>query len=89
MVAAAKTDILLFDLESTHPGAVLRLLGTNPTLQLIGISPGYNLIKIWSIRELREVSMQDLIQVIKSEAKDITVRSGGNEVHLDRSVFNK
>ena len=80
----AKTDILLFDLETTHPEAVLSLLETNPTLQLIGISPDINLIKVWSIREMREVSMQDLLQVIKSEAKDSPVESGGNEVRPNR-----
>jgi hypothetical protein len=67
-------------LETTHPEAVLSLLETNPILQLIGISPGINLVKIWSIRELREVSMQDLLQVITSEAKDLPVESGGNGV---------
>ncbi|MFZ7113212.1 MAG: hypothetical protein ACOWYE_16130 [Desulfatiglandales bacterium] len=68
---AAKTDIILFDLETTHPEAVLSLLEINPTLHLIGISPDINLVKVWTIRELREVSMHDLLQVIKSEAKDL------------------
>lgn len=79
---AAKTDIVLFDLEATHPEAVLSLLEINPALQLIGISPDINLAKVWSIRELREVSTQDLLKVIKSEAKDSPVESDGNEGHL-------
>lgn len=86
---AAKTDVLLFDLESTRPGAMLSLLESNPALQLIGISPDVNLIKVWSAQELREVSMQDLLQVIKSEAKDSPAESGGNEVRLYQSVVNK
>jgi hypothetical protein len=86
---AAKTDVLLFDLESTRPGAVLSLLESNPALQLIGVSPDVNLIKVWSAQELREVSMQDLLQVIKSEAKDSTVESGGDEVRPYQSVVNK
>lgn len=80
MSDAAKTDILFFDLETTHPEAVLSWLETNPKLQLIGISPGINLVKVWSIRELREVSMEDLIKMITSEAKDSPVEPGGNEV---------
>jgi hypothetical protein len=79
---AVKTDILLFDLGTTRPGAVLSLLESNPALQLIGISPDVNLVKVWSIRELREVSMDDLLQVITSDAKDSPVESGGNEVRL-------
>lgn len=84
MPDAAKADIIFFDLETTHPEAVLSLLETNPTLQLIGISPGINLVKVWSIRELREVSMEDLLQVITSEAKDPPAEPGGDEARPSR-----
>jgi len=79
---ADQTDILLFDLETTRPEAVLSLLEINPALVLIGISPDINLVKVWSIRELREVSTQDLLKMIKSEAKDSPVEPDGNEVRL-------
>lgn len=72
-VDAANTDIILFDLETTHPEAVLSLLEINPTLQLIGISPDVNLVKVWSIKELREISMQDLLRVINSGAEGTPV----------------
>jgi len=88
-VDAAKTDIILFDLETTPPEAVLSLLEINPTLQLIGISPDINLIKVWSVRELRNVNIQDLLEVIKSEAEESAVESGGKEVRPDRSDANK
>ena len=88
-VDAAKTDIILFDLETTPPEAVLSLLEINPALQLIGISPDINLIKVWSVRELREASMQDLLQVIKSEAEADPAGSGGNEICSHRSVVNR
>jgi len=78
---AAKIDILL-DLETTHPDVVLSLLEINPALQLIGISPGINLVKVWSLRELRELSMQDLLKVIRSEAKDSPVESDGNKFRI-------
>lgn len=65
-VDTAKADVLLFDLETTHPETVLNLLGIIPAFQLIGISPGSNLIKIWSFRELRELSMLDLLNVINN-----------------------
>ena len=63
---ASQTDIILFDMQTTHPEALLSLLGINSTLQLIGISSDINLINVWSTREMREVSMQDLLQVITS-----------------------
>ena len=58
----AKPDILFFDLEAPHAEAVFSLLKTNPTLLLIGASPGINLVKIWSGRQLRELSMQNLLE---------------------------
>jgi hypothetical protein len=88
-IDAATTDILLYDLETIHPEAVFPLLETNPNLQLIGVSQDINLVKIWSMRELREVSMQDLLKVIRSEVKDSPIESGVNEVRLYRSVVNK
>ena len=83
-VDSLKPDILIFDLETTRPEAVFSLLESDQNLQLIGISPDINLVKIWSIRELREVSMQDLFQVINSEAKVSPVEPGGGRF---RSVF--
>ena len=81
-LAAAKIDIIVFDMQTTNPEAVLSLLEINPTIQLIGISPDINLVKVWSIRELREVYMQGLLEFIKNELNDLTVESGIDE---DRS----
>jgi hypothetical protein len=86
---AANVDIMLFDLETTHPEAVLSLLEINPTLQLIGISPDVNLVKIWSGRELRELSMQDLLEVIKSAVDDLPSDSGGEGNFPYRTVEKK
>ena len=72
----AKPDILFFDSEAPHTEAVFSLLKTNPTLLLIGVSPGINLVKIWSGRQLRELSMQNLLELIKSEFKGLAVESG-------------
>jgi len=76
---AVNPDILLFDLETTHTEAVFSKLKTNPGLLLVGISPDINLVKIWSGRQVRELSTQDLLELIKREANDLTVNSGGDE----------
>lgn len=78
-VDAGETDIVLFDLETTRPEAVLALLGINPALQLIGISPDSNLIKIWSVREMREVSTMDLLNVFNYESKGLPANSWGDD----------
>lgn len=68
-VDAAKANVILFDLNTTHPDDVLSFLKTNPTLQIIGIRPDINLVKIWTTRELRELSMLDLLNVINNESE--------------------
>ena len=62
-----KPDIVLFDLEAPHTEAPFFLLKTNPALVLIGVSPGTNLVRVWSSRQQQEMSMQDLFELIKSE----------------------
>lgn len=76
MVDAAKANVILFDLGTTHPDDVLTFLKTNPTLQLIGIRPDINLVKIWSTRELRELSMLDLLNVINNELECLPAGPG-------------
>ncbi len=63
-----KPDILLFDLEAPHTEAAFFLLKTNPDLVLIGISPDINLVRVWNGQNLRGMSMQDLLELIRSEA---------------------
>jgi hypothetical protein len=82
-------DIILFDLETTHSEAVFLKLKTHPTLLLIGISPDINLVKIWSGRQVRELSTQSLLELIKSEANDLPVNSGGDEDHPFKNVEKK
>jgi len=74
-----KPDVIIFDLETTHSEAVFSMLKTHPGLLLVGISPDINLVKIWSGRQLRELSTQSLLELITSEANDLPVKSGGDE----------
>jgi hypothetical protein len=63
-----KADILLFDLEAPHMEPPFFLLKSNPELLLIGISPGINLVRVWNSRQLREMSMQGLLDLISNDA---------------------
>jgi hypothetical protein len=78
---ALNPDILLFDLETIHTEAVFSKLKTNPNLLLIGISPDINLVKIWSGRQVRELSTQDLLELIKREANHLSAESDSDEDH--------
>lgn len=66
-------DILIFDLENPNTGALFSLLEAYPNLQLIGISPDINLVKIWSGRELRDLSTQDLLELITDKIDKLSM----------------
>ncbi len=57
-------DVILFDAQTGRPEAAFSLLGTCPGLLLIGIDPSTNQALLWSGRHLRELSTQDLVQVM-------------------------
>jgi hypothetical protein len=59
-------DVVLFDLEAARPEAAFSVLEKRPGMILIGISPDTNLVKVWSGRQLQEISTQDLIEVINN-----------------------
>lgn len=71
----AKPGIILFDLEAPHAEGVFSLLKADPTPMLIGISPGINMVEVWSGRQLRGLSMQGLLEVINGQAAG---GAGGN-----------
>ena len=56
--------------------AVFSLLKADPALLLIGVGPGINLVNVWSGRQLRELSMQGLIDLIINAANDLPVEAG-------------
>jgi hypothetical protein len=66
-VEALAPDAVLFDIETTRPETVFSLLKTRPGLLLLGISPDGNVMRLWSGRELREVSGKELKDVMEEQ----------------------
>lgn len=60
-------DILIFDLQRTQPEEVMYFLKANSALLLIGIDPDVNNVQLWSGRQLRELSTQDLIELLNNQ----------------------
>jgi hypothetical protein len=60
-------DVILFDMDTAPPPAAFALLGLRPDLLLIGIDPSTNQALVWSGRNLCELSMQDLVRVMREE----------------------
>ena len=77
---ALAPDVILFDVETGRPEAGFSLLGTCPSLLLIGIDPSTNQALLWSGRYLRELSTQDLVRVINKDLPDDLIRQEGNHV---------
>ncbi len=67
---AMKPDVILFDLEAPRPEAAFSLLERRPGLLVIGVSPDTNVVKMWSGRQLRELSMTDLLKAIDEHGTD-------------------
>ena len=61
---ALEPNAVLFDLEAARPEVALAMLEKRSNMTLIGVSPDSNLVKVWSWRQLRELSTQDLMEVI-------------------------
>lgn len=63
-ITALKPDVIFFDLNSPSPRAAFELLESRPEVTLIGISPDTNVVKVWSGKQLTEMSTKDLMRVI-------------------------
>ena len=63
-VAALNPDVILFDLESSCAQAMFSLLERCPGMKLIGVSPDSNIVRIWSGKQLHELSTQGLMEVM-------------------------
>jgi hypothetical protein len=71
LLDSLQPDIILFDSEATHAEALLPLLESHPSVLLIGVSPDVNLVKVWSGRQLREMSLKELIEIITGEKREL------------------
>lgn len=64
---AMTPNVVLFDLEAARPEVAFSLLETCPGMMLIGISPDTNLVKVWSGRQLQELSTRELMGLISGQ----------------------
>ncbi|PPD57304.1 hypothetical protein [Dehalogenimonas etheniformans] len=69
-------DIIFFDLNSQRPRQAFTLLGENPELTIVGVSPDTNVVKVWSGKQLKELSTAELMRVI--DQNDQTIKEGVN-----------
>lgn len=70
LIDRLQPDIILFDSEATQAEALFTFLETHPSMLLIGVSPDVNLVKVWSGRQLREMSLVELTQIITGETRE-------------------
>lgn len=72
-----KPDAILFDLETPHMESIFSLSESYAKLLLVGISPDTNIVKVWVGRQMRELSMQDLLAVITDQL-NVSLFEGGS-----------
>jgi CheY-like chemotaxis protein len=72
-----KPDAILFDLETPHMDAVFSLSECCAKLLLVGVSPDTNIVRMWVGRQMKELSTQGLLTVIK-EQLSMTMSEGGS-----------
>ena len=80
-LGALAPDVILFDMEIGRPEAAFSLLGTCPSILLIGVDPSTNQALLWSGRQLRELSTQDLVLLINDGEPTASIPQEGN--HAD------
>ena len=72
-----KPDAILFDLETPHMESIFSLSENYSKLLLVGISPDTNIVKVWVGRQMRELSMQGLLAVIRDQL-NVSLIEGGS-----------
>jgi hypothetical protein len=63
---AMAPDVVLFDLEDGRPEAAFCLLETHPELILLGLNADANIVRMWSGRDIRELSTKGLLELIQA-----------------------
>jgi len=61
-------EVIIFDIQAAQPDSAFSLLGTFPSLMLIGINPSTEQVFLWTGQHMSAISAQDLVQSIRSNA---------------------
>lgn len=72
-----KPDAILFDLETPHMEFIYSLSESCSKLMLVGVSQDTNIVKVWVGQQLRELSMQGLLDVIMGQLNASLFEEGG------------
>ena len=60
-------DVVIFDTSSVQPQFHCSLIQEQSGLQLIAVNPDRDQILVWSGRHLRELTLQDLVNIIHQQ----------------------
>jgi hypothetical protein len=83
---AQEPDVIIFDIEAPGAAAAFSALESHPDLTILGISPDANVIRVWSGRQYRELSMGDLVALIEA---GIGPAGRSEQGAVDREVSTK
>ncbi len=63
-------DVIIFDVQTSHPDPGFTLLKTLPDLILISVDSGSDRVCMWSGQQLRIFSTQELVQLISGSPSE-------------------
>jgi hypothetical protein len=78
-VEALAPNVIVFDTETPGSAAVFSALENHPNLLLLGVTPDKNVVRLWSGREHRELSIPDLVALIQADSSRAAVASDVSE----------
>ena len=86
-IAALAPDVIIFDIQTSHPDPVFPLLTTLPNLMLIGIDPDSDHFTLWSGQQVPVISTQDLMQAIRKKTPDSIAHSEQKEKSNEKNHY--
>jgi len=69
-LASLAPDVIIFDVQTSHPDPAFSLLRTLHNLMLIGIDPDSERITLWTGQQISVLSTQELVQLISASTSD-------------------
>ncbi len=68
-IEALAPDVIVFDIETPGSAAAFSALESHPDLIILGVSPDHNIVRLWSGRQYRELSIGDLAALIEVDSQ--------------------
>lgn len=77
-------DVIVFDVETPGTAAAFSALDSHSDLLILGVSSDRNIVRLWSSRQYRELSIKGLAALIESRSPPVVSPSDYTVITEDR-----